>query len=144
MPNTDPSVYVKQFMAYAATNEIDTTTEAIQQWDAEQNSGRMRAAIVAKYGEKALIEIAIKDLFRRYLYNGGLMTVPPSPDNPPGLSKGVEKFSGIQGGKYIPEMNVAELDVLIAVQTQKFKDAGTRLKLYGLPLKKLHAIIEEL
>jgi hypothetical protein len=141
---TNPNIYVKQFLAYAASKKIDTTTDAIQQWDAEHNDGRMRAAILAKHGEQALIEIAIKALFRQYLYDGTLLRVSPSSANPNGLKQGVKTFSGIQGGRYLPHMTLSEKDGLVATQTERFKEAGRRLKLYGLPLKKLHDIIEEI
>jgi hypothetical protein len=140
----DPKVYVPKFMEYARKNDIAITTEALQQWDAEVNKGLMEAAILAKYGQVQLVKIAIRQLFQQYLYNANIVRIAPSSSNPEGLKQGVDPFSGIQRGIHVPSMTTSGQETLIAVQTEKFKEAGRRLKAYGLPLKKLHSLIEEL
>lgn len=144
MKPASPKSFTKLFLAYAEENHIEVITENIIKWDREHNNGKMRAAIVHKHGKQAIFEIGIKALFARYLYNPCLLRVPADKENPKGLKSGVKTFSGLQKGIVVSKMNKEQQTYLIEVQTERFKDSGTRLKLFGLPLKTLHEIVETL
>lgn len=144
MKPASPKSFTKLFLAYAEANRVEVVTENIIKWDHEHNSDKMRAAIVHKHGRQAIFEIGIKALFARYLYNPCILRVPADKENPAGLKTGVKSFSGIQRGIVVTKMNREQQACLIEVQTDRFKDAGTRLKLFGLPLKTLHDIVETL
>ena len=140
----DPGIYIKPFLAYATKNDIPFETNNLVLWDANHNDGQMRQAILAKYGEKALVEIAIRELFKRYLYNGMAMRIVPSAKNPEGLKNGVPYVAGIRKGIHIPTMSVDEQEIALADAKARFLAAGRQLKVLGLPLAKLHALLEEI
>jgi len=141
---TDPSIYLKPFLAYAKKNDVLVETENLMAWDTTHNDGQMRQAIFAKYGEKALVEIAIKELFKRYLYNGLAMRIVPSSTNPEGLKNGVPYVTGVRKGIHIPTMTVDQQEIALADAKARFVAAGRQLKVLGLPLAKLVALLEEI
>ena len=140
----DPGIYLKPFLAYAKKNDVPFETERLMAWDETYNDSQMRQAILAKYGEKALVEIAIRELFKRYLYNGMAMRIVPSAKNPEGLKNGVPYVAGIRKGIHIPTMSVDEQEIALADAKARFLAAGRQLKVLGLPLAKLHALLEEI
>jgi hypothetical protein len=142
--NNDPSIYILPFREYALANDLEFNVDNIAAWDAEHNHGQMRAAFIAKYGEKVIFEMAIRELFRQYLYRGHTIYIVPNEKNPEGLKKGTKVFSGIQQGRYVPQMTATQLDNLVAIQTQKVKDAKVRLLAYGLPLARVRTIFTQI
>ena len=140
----DPNIYLKPFLAYAKKNDVLVETENLMAWDTTHNDGQMRQAIFAKYGEKALVEIAIKELFKRYLYNGLAMRIVPSSTNPEGLKNGVPYVTGVRKGIHIPTMTVDQQEIALADAKARFVAAGRQLKVLGLPLAKLVALLEEI
>jgi len=140
----DPNIYLKPFLAYAKKNDVLVETENLMAWDTTHNDSQMRQAIFAKYGEKALVEIAIKELFKRYLYNGLAMRIVPSSKNPEGLKNGVPYVTGVRKGIHIPTMTVDQQEIALADAKARFVAAGRQLKVLGLPLAKLVALLEEI
>lgn len=139
----DPIIFVVNFTDYAKATGTECTTDNIQAWDTKYNHSKMRTAIIARYGEGVLIEVAIKEMFKRYLYRGTMLHIVASKKNPEPFK--IENFatSGIYKGTILLDCNEEQLSYLVSAQKETIRNAVRKLKLLGLSLPQIQELVQE-
>lgn len=143
----DPRIYVKAFYAYAVSQNIEVsedniaaTTAAFKQWDSAINGGKMRQAIIAKYGTEALLEQAIDAKFRQYLYNAFRLVIKAHPKNPSPFKAGPSTTVGVRNKSFPLQLTGAQRDNRVESLTAHLNRIVRQLKFMNLSLSKINSL----